>query len=246
MGKGGSVDTGPMRAAAQAALGYGAEAASMGRELYQQGRDIWSTYGSPTYNALLQMAGWGPGGGGQYISPLQSKFMQAPMLAGQQAAGAASRSLKNMGLGPVATQVGQQQIDLSRMANIETSAAQLQQWVAQQLGAAGTTGLSLASQQPSTILGAGNVALGAGGIEAQIAQMQMQAAAANNLGLSGIFKTIGTLGGLALGGPFGGAMGGALFGGGGGSSGGGGGGGYMTPTPLGSWGQTVWDIPLNY
>lgn len=220
MSKGGGVDTSGVSRQVGLMDQFAQQAAAMGLTNYETGVGLQKAYGDPTWQALLQMSGYGPGGAGQYVDPALAKFMQPVYQQGQQAAGAATRDLMGMGLGPIATQTAKQQIDLQRMANTQQGALALQQWVAQQLGQVGTQGLTMQGQAPSALLGAGQVAGQAGSLESQMVQQQVEAQAAGNLGLASIFKTIGTLGGLALGGPLGGAAGGflgGLFGGGGGA-----------------------------
>lgn len=217
MSKGGGVDTSGVSRQVGLMDQLAQQAAAMGLTNYNTGVGLQKTYGDPTWQALLQMGGWGPGGGGQFTDPTASRFMQPVLQAGQQAATAAKKNLFNQNLGPGMQAAGAQQIDLQRMANAQTGALNLQQWVAQQLGAVGGQGLAMQGQAPSTLLGAGNLAGSAGGLEMQLAGMQLQAQQQGNMGLSGIFNTIGSLAGLGIMGGFG-----AFGGGGGGSSGGGG------------------------
>jgi hypothetical protein len=186
----------------------------MGKGMYQQ-------YEDPILQEYMKILGLGPGGGGAgYTNPAMSKMMQAPLQEGQQAAGAASRNLKNMGLGPVATQTGQQQIDLSRMSNAQSAAFKnIQTMITQALTAGG---------QGTGMMGTGMGALGTAGGQlgqaagqfgsaasgfGQIAELEAKAAAANNFSLASGLKAIagiaGTIGGFFIGGPAGAAMGGA-------------------------------------
>lgn len=234
MSKGGGVDTSGVSRQVGLMDQFAQQAAAMGLTNYETGVGLQKAYGDPTWQALLQMSGYGPGGAGQYVDPALAKFMQPVYQQGQQAAGAATRDLMGMGLGPIATQTAKQQIDLQRMANTQQGALALQQWVAQQLGQVGTQGLTMQGQAPSALLGAGSLAGQAGSLESQMVQQQLAAQQQGNLGLAGIFNTIGSLAGLGIMGNFG-AFGGGGTGWIGNMFGGGGGGGY----DVGGYGSTT-------
>ena len=216
---GGSVDTSMIQGQVDQANRYAGEAAQMGQQNFQTGQGLFSQFEQPTLTALLNLVGLGQGGGYQYTDPLLNQLMQPSLQTGQQAAGAAQRSLRSSGLGPVATMTGQQQIDLTRMGNAQTAALTQVQTAIQQLLQGGQQGTNMMTQAPSALTGAGQVALGGGQLENQIAQLQYQAQRQNNMGLltglQGIGQIAGMFGGMGAFGQFG------AFGAGAGAAGGG-------------------------
>ena len=240
MGKGGgsSPNTGPQMGAINRQMALAEEQAAtarrmaaMGEQNFAKGWGMYDQYEDPILKEYTKILGTAPGGESQqYTNPLMSKLMQAPLQAGQSAAGAASRSLKNMGLGPVATQTGQQQIDLGRMANVQSAAFANVQKMIDQMMTAGGQGLNLAGAAPATIGGSGALLGGASGHMGdagqglgQIAATEYKAQQANQISFGSLLKSITSLG-TALGSGFGATSGvGQIFGKGGGTAAAGGG-----------------------
>lgn len=244
MSKGGGIDTGPARAAFGSALQNANIGSAWGQNLANIGTGMYSKYGEPTLDLLKQMLMGATGQGGQYIDPALNMLMQQPMLAGQQAAGAATRNVQNMGLGPIATQTAKQQIDLQRMAGTQQGALTAVQQAIQQLISGGQLGLSTAQAGVQDILGAGQLDISAGSGFAGLNRLEADAQRSGNLGLFAGLQGIGSIAGLFMGGPLGAGIGGALGGLAGKLGGGGGGGGGYDVGGFGSTTSFGQGIPL--
>lgn len=222
MGKGGSsVDTGGMQQAANTQLQYGDLIRQMAETNYNQGQQMYTAYEKPVLNMFKKLINEPA----TFTDPTMNLLMQLPLQQGSQAADAAKKKLLTSGLGPGAMATGMQQIDLSKMANAQTGALQQVQSMIQSLIGAGQQGTALQAGAPGQMGGAVSAVGQAGGLQAQIANLQASAAAQKSQGLfqglTGIGQIAGLFGGM---GPFGqlGAFGGGFGGGGGGSGGGGG------------------------
>lgn len=234
MGKDAGVDTGGMQNMALANTFLGANLADYGRKQTEK-------YSKPLMDEFMRILGFGDTWSEQkgwstkdpnakaYTSPLASHLFQLPLWQGSQAADAAKRSIRDQ------VRPGMQQsamlanVDRDRVTNAQTSAFQSVMGMLEPLL---STKSSWATGGQLGLQGFGQ----AGNMMSQIAQMEAEAAKSQNLGLASIFKTIGTIGGLALGGPFGGALGGWMFG-----SGVPGAGGLNTPSAagVGPWGEAA-------
>jgi hypothetical protein len=209
-GSGGSIDTGGITGAAQGMQGFANDANQLAHQNYNVGQQLVGDYEIPLLNLYKKLL-LNPS---QYTDPNFNVMMGLPLQQGQQAATAATKNLTNMGLGPIATQTGKQQIDLTKMGNAQTGALQnLQQMFTALLGA-GQQGTNMMSQVPGQVTQAGSLYGQSGQLYGQLAKLQADAQKSQNQGLfqglAGIGSIAGMLGGSLLGGPVGGAIGGAV------------------------------------
>lgn len=232
MSKGGyDVDTSGMQASANKAMGLSdqeaalaGEAAQMARQNYAQGQGMYTMYKDPIMREYLKIVGLGAGAGSpESTNPLLSKLLGSTNFESNQAATAATKNLQNMNLGPIAQMTGKQNIDLTKMSNIQTGVMKNIQYMLDQLSKTGDEGLAMQTGAPAAMIGAagatgqaGQVALGAGTMESTIAKLQADAARSNNFTLMQGLQAIGSIGTL-IGSGFGATTGaGQIFGKGGG------------------------------
>ena len=228
-GKGGNIDTGGMQASALDMQKLASQAGQMGQTNFQTGQQLLG-YETPVLDMFQKLVA----NPGQYTDPNFNVMMGLPLQQGQQAATAATKNLDNMGLGPIATQTGKEQIDLTKMANAQTGALQNLQTMFTALLGAGQQGSTMMGQAPGALGQAGQLDASAGGIYSNVAKLQAQAAQQNSMSLSQGLAGIGSIAGLLLGGPLGAAAGGGLGGLLGKAIGGGSSGGGIT-SGLGGW-----------
>lgn len=248
---GDSVETGGIGAAAKSMNDIGNRLWTQANRLNDFGEQMLSygmgrtaKYADPVLNEFLRIMGFGgtPVGGdaknlgigatspvGGYVSPTESALFQNPAWQTQQSTDQAKQNiLRNTKPGPQQTAL-LADADNKRSANLGTSAfSQVQgmlnsllsmkdeAWKGAQMD------LSAMGGATSAFSGAASAFQGSGNLNQGIANMQSQAQQSGNSMLGGIFSTIGTLGGMVLGGPIGGALGGMIGSGVGNAAGGGG------------------------
>ncbi len=190
---------------------------------------------SPGYGVLTPIAGppgSTPGGGGTpgggtsgpggtpgtastapggYISPMESQLFALPDWMSRQQLAQQQRNIRGMeNLGPVGRSLQMANAGVqANQALAQNAYGTVNSMIQAALGQASM--LNPSAAQATFQSGANASANLAAGLQGTIAGLQQQAAQQQNFGLSSIFQTIGTIGGLALGGGFGGLAG--LFGG---------------------------------
>ena len=209
MGKGGSssysVDTSAISNAAQQETALANQAAQLAQQNYALGQGMYTGYEQPVLNEYMNILGLGSQGqqAQQFLNPALSQLAQPGLQAGQQAETAAVKNLMNSSLGPGQMQTAKTQLDLSKMGNVQNTILSQLQPMLQQLIGAGQQGTALMGQAPGQVTGAAQAVGQAGSLDATIAQLQAQAAMANNLstqqGLGSLSTLFGMLGAGGIG-----------------------------------------------
>lgn len=247
MGKDSGVDTGGIESAAMSMNSIGntlwTQANRMndfGEGMWQYGRGRTEKYADPVLNEFARIMGFGgtPAGGdaknlgigasqptGGYVSPTESALFQSPAWQTQQSTNQSKQNiLRNTKAGSPQQAALLAEADNQRSANLGTSAfGQVQGMLTSLLSEKESAwkgaqmNLSAMGGATSALGGAASAFSGSGQLSSNVAQLQAQAQQSGNANLGGIFSTIGTLGGMVLGGPIGGMVGnavGGMFGGG--------------------------------
>ena len=148
----------------------------------------------------------------RYVSPTESGMMQLPVATAQaQAKQAKASILRSTKPGPQQTVLLAQVDNQTNQSLGQSAFSNVNNMLNSLLSTSGAAQTGF-SQAGTLMSNAATTTAQAGTMATQLTQLQQQAAQSNNSMLSGIFSTIGTIGGFALGGPLGGALGGALGG----------------------------------